>query len=94
MFAGICRVKEYLKRGNGRGDIYIFDTCKNMTEEFLTYSWAGGDSPKKTDDHCMDELRYYIMSRPRVPERQAVSPVAADKERRIRRLKNARRAQK
>lgn len=94
VFAGICRVKEYLKRGNGRGDIYIFDTCKNMTEEFLTYSWAGGDSPKKTDDHCMDELRYYIMSRPRVPERQAVSPVAADKERRIRRLKNARRAQK
>ena len=94
VFAGICRVKEYLKRGNGRGDIYIFDTCKNMTEEFLTYSWAGGDSPKKTDDHCMDELRYYIMSRPRAPERQAVSPVAADKERRIRRLKNARRAQK
>ena len=94
VFAGICRVKEYLKRGNGRGDIYIFDTCKNMTEEFLTYSWAGGDSPKKTDDHCMDELRYYIMSRPRVPERQEVSPVAADKERRMRRLKNARRAQK
>ena len=94
VFAGICRVKEYLKRGNGRGDIYIFDTCKNMTEEFLTYSWAGGDSPKKTDDHCMDELRYYIMSRPRAPERQEVSPVAADKERRLRRLKNARRAQK
>ncbi len=92
VFAGICRVKEYLKRGNGRGDIYIFDTCKNMIEEFLTYSWSAGDSPKKVDDHCMDELRYYIMSRPRAPERHGFSPVAADKARRIKKLKNSRRA--
>lgn len=90
VFAGICRVKEYLKLGNGRADIYIFDTCKNMIEEFLTYSWAAGDSPKKVDDHCMDELRYYIMSRPRPAERPSKSPVSADKARRIRRLRNSR----
>ena len=92
VFAGICRVKEYLKRGNGRPDIYIFDTCKNMIEEFLTYSWADGDSPRKKDDHCMDELRYFVMSRPRPAEREIVSPVAADKARRIKKLRNLRRA--
>lgn len=91
VFSGICRVKEYLKRGNGRADIYIFDTCRNMIEEFLTYSWGSGDSPKKVDDHCMDELRYYIMSRPRTPEREERSPIAQDKARRIRRLKNSKR---
>ena len=89
--AGICRVKEYLRRNNGRPDIYIFDTCTNMIEEFLTYSWAAGDSPKKVDDHCMDELRYYIMSRPRPAEHRPASPVAGDKARRIRRLRNERR---
>ena len=91
VFSGICRVKEYLKRGNGRADIYIFDTCRNMIEEFLTYSWGSGDSPKKVDDHCMDELRYYIMSRPRTPEREERSPIAQDMARRIRQLKNSRR---
>lgn len=91
VFSGICRVKEYLKRGNGRADIYIFDTCRNMIEEFLTYSWGSGDSPKKVDDHCMDELRYYIMSRPRTPEREERSPIAQDKARRIRQLKNSKR---
>ena len=91
VFAGICRVKEYLKRGNGKADIYIFDTCRNMIEEFLTYSWAAGDSPKKVDDHCMDELRYYIMSRPQPARREEISPVAADKARRIRKLKNSKR---
>lgn len=88
VFAGICRVKEYLKRGNGMPDIYVFDTCKNMIEEFLTYHWADGDSPVKRDDHCMDELRYYIMSRPRPAVNEiSKSVVYADKMRRIRRLK-------
>ena len=91
VFAGICRVKEHLKRGNGKADIYIFDTCRNMIEEFLTYSWAAGDIPKKVDDHCMDELRYYIMSRPQPARREEISPVAADKARRIRKLKNSKR---
>ena len=93
VFAGICRVKEYLKKGNGRPDIYIFDTCVNLIDEFLTYSWASGDSPRKVDDHCMDELRYYVMSRPRPAEKHNFSPVSADKARRIRRLKNARRTE-
>lgn len=89
VFAGICRVKEYLKKGNGKGDIFIFDNCVNMISEFTTYKWADGDSPVKRDDHCMDELRYFVMTKPTAPERkEAPTPVAADKLRRIRRLKN------
>ncbi len=91
VFSGISRVKSYLKRGNGEGDIYIFSTCVNMIEEFKTYVWADGDAPKKTDDHCMDELRYYIMSRPKpADKREEISAIAADKLRRIRRKKTGR----
>jgi len=60
VFAGICRVKQYLKRDNGLPDIYVFDTCKNMIEEFCTYFWADGDAPVKRDNHCMDEFGYQI----------------------------------
>ncbi len=88
VFTGIARVKEFLKRGNGEPDIYIFSNCVNMIAEFKGYFWAGGDTPVKRDDHCMDELRYFIMTRPRpaVKEQAELSPVQADKMRRIRRL--------
>jgi len=86
VFSGITRVKSYLKKGGGTGDIYIFSNCVNMIEEFKTYSWADGDTPVKRDDHCMDELRYYVMTRPQAAEMpQTLSPIAADKLRRIRR---------
>lgn len=88
VFSGICRVKEYLKRGNGLPDIYIFDSCKNMIAEFTGYFWADGDSPVKKDDHCMDELRYYVMSRPKPAEKEEkLSIIQTDKLKRIRRLK-------
>lgn len=86
VFSGICRVKNYLKRDNGLPDIYIFDTCPHMIGEFRGYTWGEGDSPVKKDDHCMDELRYFVMSRPQPPRREeTMSPVKADKLRRIRR---------
>lgn len=88
VFTGICRVKEYLKRDNGLPDIFVFDTCTNMIAEFNGYFWADGDAPVKRDDHCMDELRYYVMTRPQPAEREtAGGAVYADKMRRIRRLK-------
>ena len=87
VFAGISRVKSYLARSNGWPDIYIFKNCENMIAEFKGYSWGAGDSPVKRDDHSMDELRYFIMTRPRPAEHEEhASPVARDKERRIRRL--------
>ena len=85
IFAGIARVKSYLSRGNGTGDIYIFSSCVNMIEEFKGYFWGAGDAPVKRDDHCMDELRYYIMSRPEPAKKEeSLSLIAADKLRRIR----------
>ena len=91
VFAGISRVKSFLKRGNGEPDIFVFDCCKNMIAEFKTYFWASGDTPVKRDDHCMDELRYFIMTRPKPPEKQSeVSPVLKDKLRRIRELNRGR----
>ncbi len=84
VFSGISRVKSYLCRGNGAPDIYVFSTCVNMIEEFRGYSWGAGDAPVKRDDHCMDELRYYVATRPEAPQRaESVSLIAADKLRRI-----------
>lgn len=90
VFSGISRVKSYLKRDNGEANIYVFSNCVNMIDEFKTYSWADGDTPVKRDDHCMDELRYYIMKRPAPADKESVlSPVAADKLRRIKRRKKS-----
>ena len=87
VFSGISRVKSYLARGNGQPDIYIFDCCENMIAEFKSYSWGAGDRPIKTGDHAMDELRYFVMSRPHAPERaKEQGALARDKARRIRRL--------
>ncbi|MCD8372637.1 MAG: hypothetical protein LUD27_04985 [Clostridia bacterium] len=84
VFSGICRVKSYLA---GEGPkLYVFSCCTHMIAEFRGYLWGDGDSPVKRDDHCMDELRYYLMNRPKTPLKKAVkSPVAEDKSRRIRR---------
>lgn len=91
VFAGIARVKSFLKRGNGEPDIFIFKNCANMIAEFKTYFWAAGDAPVKRDDHCMDELRYFIMTRPKPPEKVVeISPVLQDKLRRIRTLRRGR----
>lgn len=91
VFSGIARVKSFLKKGNGEGDIFIFSNCVNMIEEFRGYAWADGDTPLKRDDHCMDELRYYIMTRPKPPAVQtALTPIAEDKLRRIKKLRRKR----
>ena len=91
VFAGISRVKSFLKKDNGEGNLYIFSNCVNMIEEFKGYFWAAGDTPVKRDDHCMDELRYYIMTRPApTPRDKEVSAVQRDKLMRIKRLKRRR----
>lgn len=63
LFAGIARVKEYLL-GTGKPRLYIFSTCENLIRELKSYWWGAGDTPRKYDDHALDELRYYLMSRP------------------------------
>jgi len=64
LFTGISRVKSYLRNGNNEVRLYIFNTCVNMIREIKSYWWGEADTPIKKDDHAMDDLRYYIMSRP------------------------------
>ncbi len=79
VFTGIARVKSYLigKR------LKIFSTCVNLIREFKSYWWSEGDNPVKKDDHALDALRYYVMTRPEPkekPERKKTE-IERDKER-------------
>ena len=88
VFSGIAQVKSYLNVANGLPNLYIFSCCTCLIREFKGYFWGSGESPEKRDDHAMDELRYYLMSRPRPASlHEEESPVKRDKERRIRRLR-------
>ena len=88
IFSGVAQVKSYLCRNNGLPDLYIFENCVNMIREFKGYFWGSGESPVKRDDHAMDELRYYLCTRPRpARDEEGESAVRRDKERKIRELK-------
>ncbi len=92
MFSGINKVKRYLRDGEGKPHLFIFRNCKNLIEELKSYWWGDYDLPIKKDDHCLDEMRYYIMSLTNVEiKKQSKSPIQKDKERLIRKLKNSRR---
>ena len=88
LFSGIERVKTYLKQVNGKPKLYIFENCVNMIRELKGYRWGEGDRPRKIDDHCLDELRYYLSSKPeRKPVLPEKSPIAKDKERLYRKIR-------
>lgn len=91
LFAGIAQVKSYLRGAEGRPRLYIFEGCTNLVREIKGYFWGAGDLPKKRDDHALDELRYYLMTRPRAaaPEREQTM-VQKDKARLLRRLRGGR----
>ena len=91
LFAGIARVKSYLKGENGVPKLYIFEGCVNLIREIKGYFWGSGDLPKKRDDHALDELRYYLMTKPHnTPPSAPLTPVQKDKARLMRRLRGAR----
>ncbi len=91
LFSGISRVKSYLNVKNGLPNIYIFKNCVNMIREIKGYFWGANDSPVKRDDHAMDELRYYLMTKPNLKEpKKEKTDVQRDKERKMRKLKNER----
>lgn len=89
MFSGINRVKRYLKNGMGRAQLFIFRNCVHLIREFKGYFWGSGENPVKKDDHGLDDLRYFIMTKPEpaCPPQAQKSAVLIEKERLIRRLK-------
>lgn len=87
LFSGIARVKSYLRFGNGLPNIYIFNTCVQLIRELKGYFWGSGDAPRKADDHGLDEMRYYLMTRPaKKPIAPQKSVIQKDKEALARRL--------
>lgn len=91
MFTGIQRVKEYLNVKSKHPKLYIFSNCVNLIREFKNYRWQEGDTPKKYDDHALDELRYYVMTKPvNTPKKPEKTIIQKDKERLIRKIINER----
>jgi len=62
LFSGISVVKKYIKSSDGISHLFIFRNCVNLIQEIKSYWWGKGDNPIKKDDHCLDEMRYYLMS--------------------------------
>lgn len=79
--AGILKVQEYLKPVQFRKhpfkntspapNLYIFNTCKALIDEFKLYEWEktppgkereAPEKPKKYKDHALDAVRYGIMA--------------------------------
>ncbi len=90
LFVGIQRVKSYFKNAEGVSKLFIFKNCVNLIREIKSYFWKDGDTPYKRDDHCLDELRYYIMNKPDTPKLTLNKTlVQKDKERLLRKIKNS-----
>ncbi len=90
LFSGINRVKSYFKNARGERKLFIFKTCVNMIREIKGYYWGNHDAPIKRDDHSLDELRYYIMSRPENRQKEEVktkSVIKQNKDKLIRQLR-------
>ena len=62
LLPGIQKVKRYICDANGERKLFIFKNCTNLIREIKGYFWGDDDVPIKKDDHCLDEMRYYIMS--------------------------------
>ena len=90
LFSGIARVKSYLNQKNGLPNLYIFKNCVNLIAELKGYYWGSGDTPRKADDHSLDEMRYYLMSRPKkTPPIMEKSIIEKDKEKRFRKIRRS-----
>lgn len=92
LFSGIQRVKSYLNRDNGLPNLYVFKNCVNLIREMKGYLWGREDVPIKRDDHALDAMRYYLMTRPHNESKEegGMSEVKRDKERKIRNLRRKR----
>lgn len=71
VISGIKKVQLYLTPDGQtkRPRLYVFKKCQNVIREFETYRWIETiqgeqikDKVEKVDDHCMDALRYFVVS--------------------------------
>ncbi len=87
LYSGIQRLKSLFEQRPPR--IYIFSNCVNLIRELKSYWWGNDERPKKTDDHALDELRYFVMTlpRPSPPPVREKTVIEIDKERMMRKVK-------
>lgn len=90
LFSGIQRVKNLICNASGERKLFIFSTCVNMIREIKSYFWGKADAPIKKDDHSLDELRYYVMSKPENIKKIVKNEIQKDKERLFTKIKNER----
>ncbi|MGN1222656.1 MAG: terminase large subunit domain-containing protein [Christensenellales bacterium] len=90
LFSGISRVRNLICNENGERKLFIFKNCVNLIREIKGYFWGNGDSPIKRDDHALDELRYYVMSRPENKKKIIKNEIQKDKERLFNKIKQGR----
>ena len=105
-WAGIQVVKQYLEGRphydeqrwpNGKPKLFIFSTCTAMIKEIKAYRWkenqtGSREEPIKKNDHAMDDLRYYLMSKPEGYKASSdfVNPLLEHKKKLAKRLKKER----
>ena len=77
--------------------LYYPIICLSLVTPFISissiikgYFWGNADVPIKKDDHSLDELRYYVMTKPENHFVKPVSFIQKDKERLFRKAKNER----
>ena len=87
LFSGISVVKSYFKTYDGKTRLFIFKNCVNLIREIKSYFWSDNDAPVKKDDHALDELRYYLMTKPISKPQESKTIIQKDKEKMSRRLK-------
>jgi len=81
--AGIERIWQYL---SPPPHFYVFSRCVNTINEFLTYEWGrysavGQDriKPRKKGDHCLDLIRYFLLTRPEAKPKAEPEPTIYEK---------------
>ena len=87
LFAGISVVKSYIKNAEGKSRLFIFKNCVNLIREIKNYWWGDDDVPIKKDDHCLDELRYFLMTKTKNQKKIEKNEIQKDKEMLIKKLK-------
>ena len=60
---GIFRVKSLFCSADGTRKLFVYANCVNLVQEIRGYFWGDHNRPVKSNDHCLDALRYFVMSR-------------------------------
>jgi len=78
---GVHHIKSLLRNVQGERRLFIFRTCQTLLREMRGYYWGEGEAPVKKDDHCLDALRYVLMSHAKALRKNPrASPIAEKKQ--------------